>query len=125
MDLKLMMLYYLFRYYAQTKFQSNLIGSRFLCVDLTWNDPYSLTWPDPIPHRGKGSGTWPQSSLSPRNLIIHVNPVMTSAMAIAKDLRPFCSRDFDFTMFCSCLKTLLAQHALLTLQVRALFKLKF
>ena len=19
----------------------------------------SLTWPDPIPHRGKGSGTWP------------------------------------------------------------------
>ena len=20
---------------------------------------YSLAWPDPIPHRGKGSGTWP------------------------------------------------------------------
>ena len=38
----------------------------------------SLTWPDPIPHQGKGSGTWPQSILSPRNLISHVNPVMTS-----------------------------------------------
>ena len=33
------MLYYLFRHYAQTKFHSNLIGSRFFCVDLTWNDP--------------------------------------------------------------------------------------
>ena len=31
-----MMLYYLFRRYAQTKFHSNLIGSS---VDLTWNDP--------------------------------------------------------------------------------------
>jgi len=39
MELKLMMLYYLFRHYAQTKFHSNLIGSRFFCVDLTWNDP--------------------------------------------------------------------------------------
>jgi len=34
------MLYYLFRHYAQTKFHSNLIGSRFFCVDLTWNDPH-------------------------------------------------------------------------------------
>ena len=39
MDLKLMMLYYLFRHYAQTKFHSILKGSRFFCVDLTWNDP--------------------------------------------------------------------------------------
>jgi len=39
MDLKLMMLYYLFRHYVQTKFHSILIGSRFFCVDLTWNDP--------------------------------------------------------------------------------------
>jgi len=38
----------------------------------------SLAWPDPIPHRGKGSGTWPQSNLSPRNIISHVNPAMTS-----------------------------------------------
>ena len=30
---------------------------------------HSLAWPDPIPHRGKGSGIWPQSNLSPRNLI--------------------------------------------------------
>ena len=27
---------------------------------------YSLVWPDPIPHQGKGSGIWPQSNLSPR-----------------------------------------------------------
>ena len=27
---------------------------------------HSLVWPDPIPHRGKGSGTWPQSNLLPR-----------------------------------------------------------
>ena len=33
---------------------------------------------------GKGLGTWPQSNLSPRNLLSHVNPVMTSAMAITK-----------------------------------------
>jgi len=33
------MLYYLFRHYAQTKFHSILKGSRFFCVDLTWNDP--------------------------------------------------------------------------------------
>ena len=43
-----------------------------------------LTWPDPILHRGKGSGTWPQSNLSPRYLISHVNPVITSVMAIGK-----------------------------------------
>jgi len=38
----------------------------------------SLMWPDPIPYRGKGSGIWPQSNLSPRNLISHVNPAMMS-----------------------------------------------
>jgi len=43
MDLKLMMLYYLFRHYAQTKFHLNPIGSRFFWVDLTWNDPYADT----------------------------------------------------------------------------------
>jgi len=57
----------------------------------------SLVWPDPIPHGGKGSGTWPQSNLSPRNLISHVNPVMTSLMAIAKvRLETFLHSWFDF-----------------------------
>ena len=28
----------------------------------------SLAWPDPILYRGKGSGTWPLSSLSPRTV---------------------------------------------------------
>jgi len=39
MDLKLMMLYYLFRHYAQTKFHSILKGSRFF---LCWFD---MEWP--------------------------------------------------------------------------------
>ena len=28
----------------------------------------SLAWPDPIPHRGKGSRIWPRSSLSPHTV---------------------------------------------------------
>ena len=27
-----------------------------------------IAWPDPIPHRGKEVGTWPQKSLSPRTM---------------------------------------------------------
>ena len=71
----------------------------------------SLTRPVLIPYRGKGSGTWPQSNLSPRNLISHVNPVMTSAMAVAKvRLATFLHSRFQFLLCSSsCLKTLLAQ----------------
>jgi len=29
----------------------------------------SLAWPDPTPHQGEGSETWPLSGLSPRNSI--------------------------------------------------------
>ena len=77
----------------------------------------SFAWPDPILHQGKGSGTWPQSNLSPRNLISHVNPVMTSAMAIAKvRLATFLYSQFRFLLCCSSwLKTLLAQHTSHTL----------
>ena len=38
-DLKLIMLYHLYRHYAQTKFHPNLKGSIFFCVDLAWKDP--------------------------------------------------------------------------------------
>jgi len=73
---------------------------------------FSLMWPDPILHWGRGSGTWPQSSLSPRNVISHVNPVMTSAMAIGKvRLATFLHSRFRFLLCCSSwLKTLLAQR---------------
>ena len=45
---------------------------------IPWIMYSSLAWPDPIPHRGKRSGIWPQTNLSHRNLISHVNPAMTS-----------------------------------------------
>ena len=72
-----------------------------------------LTWPGPIPHWGKGSGTWPQSNLLPRNLISHANPVVMSAMAITKvRLVTFLHSWFRYLLCCNTwLKTLLAQCA--------------
>ena len=40
--------------------------------------PLCLTWSDPIPHRGKGSGTWPWSGLLLRNSIS--NSVMADCL---------------------------------------------
>ena len=48
------------------------VGDETIPVRDTGSNPYwgwfSLAWPDPIPHWGKGSGTWPWSSLSPHTL---------------------------------------------------------
>ena len=98
-----------------------VVSAKFLPIDHICQHELSLVWPDPIPHRGKGSGTWPQSNLLPRNLISHVNLVMMSAMAIAKvRLVTFLHSQFQFLLCSSSwLKTLL------TLQVDSLFKLKF
>ena len=63
---------------------------------------HSRVWADPILHREKGSGTWPQSNLSPRNLISHVNPVTSSAMAITKvRLATFLHSRFRFLLYSS------------------------
>jgi len=40
---------------SSTQIRGSLVPSKWL-----WNVAYiSLTWPDPIPHRGKWSRTWP------------------------------------------------------------------
>ena len=99
-------------------------------VALTWcpwsTSWSSLAWPDPIPHRGKRSGTWTQSNLSPWNLHVssHVNPVMTThgnRLRLASFLHPwfwfYCAPAHDSRHF--------SLSVLLTLQVHALLKPKF
>ena len=50
--------------FSKTGKQVDALVSRQVCLECTfcvWGSHYnsSLACPDPIPHRGKGSGTWP------------------------------------------------------------------
>ena len=57
----------LLQYYMPTQFK--FVPYHAACSSEWW---CSLTLPHPVPHRGKGSGTWPQSGLLPRNSISHL-----------------------------------------------------
>ena len=99
---------------CQTQYVPSATADLLLCPVPFWSPRMaleygSLVWPDPIPYREKGSGTWPQSNLSPRiQLVIQSWRQWWQSQSKTCDLSY--SR-FQYLLYSSSwLKTLLTQH---------------